>query len=116
MSSDVTSGSANVQPKIASKDPRTCATPSMASARDGAEEQALHGFDVSAVREEQDHVIVRRDGGVVMGHDHIVSAHDGSNGSPFGQLDLPDTLANHAGTTVTAVDDDFERLRGTPAQ
>src|SRR5262245_28661640 len=49
VTSDVTSGSAYVQPKSASKDPRTCATPSMASASNGAEEQALHGFDVSAV-------------------------------------------------------------------
>src|SRR4051812_32302042 len=102
-------------PKNASSVPRTCATPGMgagaASADDGAEEQFFHGFDVAAVCEEQNDVIVRLDHGVVVGHDHLVPADDGADGRPFRELDLFDALVDHAAAALAAVNDDLDGLR-----
>src|SRR5688572_24126533 len=81
MSSAAASGSENVAPKMASRSPRTCATPSTADLlpRSAADEQAFDCLDVSAVGEKHDHVIVRLHHRVMMSHDDFISAHNGAD-------------------------------------
>src|SRR5688572_12158682 len=97
MTSAVTSGKEKVAPNTASKSPRTCATPSTAVLlSDRAHEQTFDCFDVSAVGQEHNHVIICLHDGVVMSHDDFISAYDGADRCAIRKFDLLDPTADHA--------------------
>jgi hypothetical protein len=81
-----------------------------------AEEETLDLIDVSAIRDEQDDVIVGLHDRIVMSHDDIVPADDAADLCPFGQRDIFDALADYTGAAMVTVDDSFERLGCTAAQ
>ena len=58
-------------------------------------EQLFDIFHVLAVDQEENDVILRLDHRVVMGDDHFVATHDGTNGGAGWQLDLRQWPAHH---------------------
>lgn len=73
-------------------------------------EQSLDRFDVPTVGEEQDHVIVALDHGVVVRDEYLVAARNGGNGRSLGKRNILDTFTDDAAFTLHAVHDDFQRL------
>ncbi len=82
---------------MASSRPRTCATPSTAGLLSGRpQEQLLDGFEMPAVGEKQDHVIVGAHDGVMVGHDDLFPANHGADDRAFGEWNLANRFADHA--------------------
>ena len=112
-------GNTYAAPKIASKSPRTCATPSMAGvplAGSRAQEELLDGLEMPAVGEEQDHVIVLLHDSVVVSHDDLLAAHDRADERAFGEVDLLDRAADDPGGALVAMHHGLQCFRRTPAQ
>src|SRR5579862_1731062 len=59
----------------------------------GAAEQALERLDVAAIGEEHDQMVVEFDAGVVMRHDHVLTAHYRDDARALWQRNLLETLA-----------------------
>jgi len=72
------------------------------------------GFDVSAVGQEKNQMIVGLHGGVVMRDDDILAPHHCAERSALRQRNVLDASADHLGAIRVAVHDHFQRFRGTP--
>src|SRR5437870_12765835 len=59
-------------------------------------EEFLHLGQEFLVGDEDDHVVLGEHHGVVMGHDHLVAAHDCSDCGALGQVDFLDSPADAA--------------------
>jgi hypothetical protein len=96
--------------------PRTCATASIwtfeRSAPTGcfAEEEFFDLVDVATIGDEENHVIICLNDGVVVRHDDLVTSNHAADACAFRQHDFLDFLADDARAAIVTVDDGFERF------
>src|SRR5690606_7071847 len=90
--------------------------------RDQSEEREAHleqFFNIpnaGFVDQEQNDVVIRLDPQVIVGHQHLVVADDGTDGGARRQIDFIQPFANHFGGPVIAVGDGFDGFGSAAAQ
>jgi len=60
------------------------------------QEELLDSLEMPAVREEQNHVIIRLHDRVMVSHDDLLAAHNGADEGAFWKRDIANSSANHA--------------------
>jgi hypothetical protein len=72
--------------------------------------------DVTTIGDEENHVIISLNDGVVVSHDDLIAANDATDTRAFRQHDFFDLLANDARASMISVDDRLKRFSRTAPQ
>ena len=81
-----------------------------------AKEKFFNLVDMSAISDEQHHMVVSLNHGVMVGHDDFVAANNTTNTRTLWKYDFFDPMTDNARTTFVTVDNSLKRFGGTASQ
>jgi hypothetical protein len=81
-----------------------------------AKEKFFNLIDMSAIRDEEHHMVISLNHGVMVSHDDFVTANNTANTRTLREHNFFDPMSDDSGTALVTVDDGLKRFGGTASQ